>query len=155
MIHYIVHRLLASVPVLIGIPFVTFALVRFLPGDSCRVMLGEKATDTICDQFVVYMREVFQVDQGQSFRCGRPVTQPSYPHAQYPPAYADSVARGGHVGHRHGDPGCGGALIPGARPPAAHGRVRLDVGLGAQPGLHFAAPGLLPRADDHADGVGV
>ena len=46
-------------------------------------MLGEKATDTVCDQFVVYMREVFQGDPGQSFRYGRPVTQLSDPHTQY------------------------------------------------------------------------
>ena len=61
----------------------------------------------------------------------------------------------GHAGHRHGDPGCGGALIPGPGRPAAHGRVGLDAGPGAQPGLHCAAPGLFPGLDDHADGAGV
>jgi peptide/nickel transport system permease protein len=44
MIRFISQRLLAAIPVLLGILFVTFALARLLPGDPCRAMLGEKAT---------------------------------------------------------------------------------------------------------------
>ena len=44
MIRYIVQRLLAAIPVLLGILFVTFALARLLPGDPCRATLGERAT---------------------------------------------------------------------------------------------------------------
>lgn len=89
MFRFISQRLLAAIPVLLGILFVTFALARLLPGDPCRAMLGEKATDQICDafneryglnkpipaQFGIYMGDVLQGDLGQSFRYGRPVSQ--------------------------------------------------------------------------------
>jgi peptide/nickel transport system permease protein len=74
--------------VLLGILFVTFLLARVIPGDPCRAMLGERATDQICDafmerkglndpiwvQFWIYLRDVFTGDLGESFRFGRPVT---------------------------------------------------------------------------------
>ena len=86
---YITQRLLLSVPVLAGILFVTFALARLLPGDPCRAVLGERATDAICNdfirrhgldkpiptQFVVYAGEVLHGDLGESFRFNRPITQ--------------------------------------------------------------------------------
>ena len=86
---YIFQRLLLSVPVLVGILFVTFTLARLIPGDPCRAVLGERATDAICDafiqrhgldkpilvQFVIYMGEVVRGDLGDSFRLSRPVTQ--------------------------------------------------------------------------------
>jgi peptide/nickel transport system permease protein len=89
MFRFISQRLLAAISVLLGILFVTFALARLLPGDPCRAMLGEKATDQVCDafnaryglnesipeQFVIYMGDVLQGDLGQSFRYGRPVSQ--------------------------------------------------------------------------------
>ena len=89
MFRFISQRLLAAIPVLLGILFVTFALARLLPGDPCRAMLGEKATDQVCDafnaryglnesiptQFGIYMGDVLQGDLGQSFRYGRPVSQ--------------------------------------------------------------------------------
>ena len=48
---FIGQRVLAAIPVLIGILFVTFAMTRLLPGDPCRAVLGEKATDAICNAF--------------------------------------------------------------------------------------------------------
>jgi ABC-type dipeptide/oligopeptide/nickel transport system permease component len=41
---YLLRRILLAVPVLIGIIFLTFALVRAIPGDPCRAMMGENAT---------------------------------------------------------------------------------------------------------------
>ncbi|MBV6393008.1 MAG: Dipeptide transport system permease protein DppB [Anaerolineales bacterium] len=89
MITYILRRIILSVPVLIGILFVTFSLARLIPSDPCRAMLGEKATDEVCDdflrrhgldkpipvQFVVYMKEILQGDFGRSFRFSLPVTE--------------------------------------------------------------------------------
>ena len=86
---YILRRILLSIPVLIGILFATFALARLIPSDPCRAMLGEKATDDVCDdflrrhgldkpisvQFAVYLREVLQGDFGRSFRFSMPVTE--------------------------------------------------------------------------------
>jgi peptide/nickel transport system permease protein len=40
---------------LIGILFLTFLLSRLIPGDPCRAVLGEKATDVICDAFMERM----------------------------------------------------------------------------------------------------
>lgn len=85
---FILRRLILAVPVLFGILLVTFALGRSIPGDPCKAMLGEKATEEVCkplveklglnepilNQFVIYIRTVFQGDLGTSFRYGRPVT---------------------------------------------------------------------------------
>ncbi len=86
---YILRRFLLSIPVLIGILFATFALARLIPSDPCRAMLGEKATDEVCNQFisrhgldkpiptqfVVYMGEVLKGDFGKSFRFSLPVSE--------------------------------------------------------------------------------
>ena len=85
---YIIRRILSSIPVLIGILFVTFALGRWIPGDPCRAILGEKATDAVCDvfihrhgldrpvpeQFAIYVGEILSGDLGTSIKYGKPVT---------------------------------------------------------------------------------
>jgi len=89
MIQYLTRRLLASIPVLLGILFITFALARLIPGDPCRAALGERATDVVCDAFIkrngldksipvqfgIYLRDVLQGDLGESLRQGRPSTE--------------------------------------------------------------------------------
>ena len=89
MTSYIIRRLLLAIPVLLGILFVTFALARMLPGDPCRAVLGEHATDQICEafikrhgldkpiptQFATYLGEIAQGDFGDSLRFQRPVTE--------------------------------------------------------------------------------
>lgn len=86
---YILQRLLAALPVLFGILFVTFALARVLPGDPCVAILGEKANEVTCaafnarygldkpitTQFGIYLRDVLTGDLGVSFRYGQPVTR--------------------------------------------------------------------------------
>ena len=52
---YILRRIVLAVPVLIGILFLTFLLSRLIPGDPCRAVLGEKATDVVCDAFMERM----------------------------------------------------------------------------------------------------
>jgi hypothetical protein len=52
MFQYIIRRIITSIPVLIGILFVTFSLARLIPGDPCRAILGEKATEKICERFI-------------------------------------------------------------------------------------------------------
>lgn len=88
MTQYITRRVVLAVPVLIGILFATFALARVIPGDPCRAVLGERATDEICDafmernglnepipvQFGIYLKQILiERDLGESFRFGRPV----------------------------------------------------------------------------------
>ena len=50
---FILRRLLVTIPVLFGIVFLVFALARMVPGDPCRAVLGERATDAICDEFIL------------------------------------------------------------------------------------------------------
>jgi peptide/nickel transport system permease protein len=85
---YILRRIFSSIPALLGILFVTFTIGRLLPGDPCRAILGEKATDKICDAFIhrhgldrpilvqfgIYIKEIFTGDLGSSIRYSKPVT---------------------------------------------------------------------------------
>jgi peptide/nickel transport system permease protein len=84
---YIVRRLLLSIPVLIGIVFLVFALARLLPGDPCFAALGEHASEAKCAiyreahglnepipvQFAVYVGEIARGDFGMSTKYGVPV----------------------------------------------------------------------------------
>jgi peptide/nickel transport system permease protein len=84
---YLLRRALLAIPVLIGIIFVTFVLVRAIPGDPCRAMLGEKATKATCDafleryglndnvltQFGRFAQNLLQGDLGMSIKYGRPI----------------------------------------------------------------------------------
>ena len=88
MIQYTFRRIFLSIPVLFGILLVTFVLARSIPGDPCRAILGEKATQEICDRFIhahgldrpipvqfgIYMRNILSGDFGDSIRFSRPVT---------------------------------------------------------------------------------
>jgi peptide/nickel transport system permease protein len=49
---FILRRLLLSIPVLFGIVFVVFTTARLIPGDPCRAVLGERATDAVCNSFI-------------------------------------------------------------------------------------------------------
>ncbi|MFL5679173.1 MAG: ABC transporter permease [Chloroflexota bacterium] len=87
MTQFILRRVLLSVPVLIGIVFLTFALARVIPGDPCKAALGEKATEAVCapfreryglnkpitTQFAIYLNDLSHGDLGKSIRQNRPV----------------------------------------------------------------------------------
>lgn len=87
MVQYAARRLLLLIPVLLGILIVTFVLVRLIPGDPCKSMLGERATEEKCNvfrerfglndsipvQFVRYIGNIAQGDFGTSIQTGRPV----------------------------------------------------------------------------------
>jgi peptide/nickel transport system permease protein len=88
MTKYIVRRLVMLIPVLLGISIITFLLLRAIPGDPCRVMLGERATEEMCAdfnermglndpiyvQFIRYLGNVLKGDLGTSIKTGQPVT---------------------------------------------------------------------------------
>ncbi len=85
MYRFIIQRLLSTIPVLFGIVLITFVLTRSIPGDPCRSILGERATDQVCDafmvryglnepiltQFGIYLGDVLRGDLGNSFQRGR------------------------------------------------------------------------------------
>jgi peptide/nickel transport system permease protein len=48
MTRFIIRRLILSIPVLIGIVFLVFALARIIPGDPCVAALGERANEQCC-----------------------------------------------------------------------------------------------------------
>jgi peptide/nickel transport system permease protein len=51
MTRFIIRRLLASIPVMLGIVAFVFILARVIPGDPCVATYGEKATPEICAAF--------------------------------------------------------------------------------------------------------
>ena len=81
MIQFIIRRLIASIPVLLGIVLLVFVLVRVIPGDPCTATYGEKATPELCaqfavrygldkpiwEQFLIYVGHLFKGDLGTSF----------------------------------------------------------------------------------------
>jgi peptide/nickel transport system permease protein len=74
---FIVRRLLVTIPVLLGIVFVVFILARVVPGDPCRAVLGERATDAVCDAFIqrygldkAIAPGLYKVDRAFEFRPG-------------------------------------------------------------------------------------
>jgi peptide/nickel transport system permease protein len=87
-IQFLLRRLLVTIPVLVGIVFIVFALARLVPGDPCRAVLGERATDALCDdfirrygldqpipaQFALYLGQLANGDLGVSIQHSRPVT---------------------------------------------------------------------------------
>jgi peptide/nickel transport system permease protein len=88
MIQFLVRRLILVIPVLMGILLVTFTITRLVPGDPCYVMLGEKATESTCnefkqrygldksipEQFGRYMFNLLKGDFGTSIKDRRPIT---------------------------------------------------------------------------------
>jgi ABC-type dipeptide/oligopeptide/nickel transport system permease component len=85
---FILRRFVVTIPVLLGIVFLVFALARLIPGDPCRAVLGERATDAVCDDFIVrygldqpipvqfvsYLEQLASGDLGNSIKHSRPVT---------------------------------------------------------------------------------
>lgn len=88
MVQYTIRRIILVIPVLLAIIIVTFVLARIIPGDPCRAILGEKATEEVCEQFArdfgldkpihvqfgIYMQNLLKGDLGDSIRYGRPVS---------------------------------------------------------------------------------
>jgi len=87
MIQYSIRRILASIPVILGVLLVTFILARVIPGDPCRAILGEKATADACERFneekglneplptqlAIFIGDLAQGDLGNSLRFKRPI----------------------------------------------------------------------------------
>ncbi|HET8678556.1 MAG TPA: ABC transporter permease [bacterium] len=85
---YIAKRLLLAIPVIFGVAFVVFAMVRVIPGDPAQIIAGETATREFVEalrkdlgldrpllaQFVTYMGNLLRGDFGRSIRSKAPVT---------------------------------------------------------------------------------
>lgn len=86
---YILKRLLLMIPVIIGISFIIFSIMSFMPGNPARLLLGEKATaeaiealnqemglnDPFFIRYLNYMKDALMGDFGTSYRTGMPVVE--------------------------------------------------------------------------------
>ena len=86
MFKYTVRRLLAAIPVLFGLSIILFAFVHLLPGDPCRSILGQHATEAACDrlranlgldqplilQYIDYLGKLLRLDFGASIINNKP-----------------------------------------------------------------------------------
>lgn len=89
MFQYIVRRLFAVIPTLIGISLVVFSFIHLIPGDPALAMLGERATEEsitrvraalgldkpLHQQYLIYMSKVVRGDLGTSILRNEPVTE--------------------------------------------------------------------------------
>jgi len=86
---YLVRRLLLTVPVLVGVATLVFALIHLVPGDPAQSMLGEGASEDevvqlrhrlgldrpLFEQYRAFLTGLVRGDLGTSFRYGTPVTR--------------------------------------------------------------------------------
>lgn len=84
---YIAKRLLLAIPVILGVAFVVFAMVRIVPGDPAQIIAGEAATQEfveavrkdlgldrpLLEQFVSFVGNLLRGDFGRSVRSRAPV----------------------------------------------------------------------------------
>lgn len=84
---YVLKRLLAAIPVLLGVSVIAFALVRLVPGDPVTVLLGpgynEQQAAVLREryaldrplpvQYVTWLGRAVRGDLGESFFTGQPV----------------------------------------------------------------------------------
>ncbi|MGN9912812.1 ABC transporter permease [Phytohabitans sp. LJ34] len=87
LLRFVARRLLQVVPVLLGVVVLTFVLVRVLPGDPIRTILGPNATEADADaararfgldkpmwqQFLDYLKGLATGDLGTSIQSGTSV----------------------------------------------------------------------------------
>src|SRR5688572_131880 len=88
-VKYLARRLLLTVPVLLGVATLVFALIHFIPGDPARAILGEVASDAdvaelrrqlgldrpLVVQYGVFLGGLARADLGTSLRTGGPVAR--------------------------------------------------------------------------------
>jgi peptide/nickel transport system permease protein len=87
MIRYLARRLLLTIPVLLGVATLVFALIHLVPGDPAQSMLGESASAEdvarlreslgldapLLAQYKSFLTGIVRGDLGTSFRYGTPV----------------------------------------------------------------------------------
>jgi ABC-type dipeptide/oligopeptide/nickel transport system permease component len=87
MLRYLVRRLLLTIPVLLGVATLVFALIHFIPGDPAQAMLGEGASPEevaqlrqrlgldrpLLVQYSSYLTGLVRGDLGVSLRNDQPV----------------------------------------------------------------------------------
>ncbi|KOS60027.1 ABC transporter permease [Lysinibacillus agricola] len=94
MLHYMGRRLFQLIPVLLGMTFIVFMLIRAIPGNPAQVILGQQATKEAVEalnanlglnkpwytQYFSYLGGIFQGDLGVSLRTRLPVSEEIFPY---------------------------------------------------------------------------
>ncbi len=94
MLHYIGKRLLQLIPVLLGMTFLVFMIIRAIPGDPAQVILGQLASKDAIEslreslglnnpwyvQYFDYLFGLLQGDLGESMRTVKPVASEIWPY---------------------------------------------------------------------------
>src|SRR5262245_46769444 len=89
MARYLVRRLLLTIPVLLGVATLVFALIHLVPGDPAQSMLGDGASEAevaqlrqrlgldrpLLEQYKTFLTGAVRGDLGTSFRYGTPVAR--------------------------------------------------------------------------------
>ncbi len=84
---YIGKRLIASVPILLGLSVIVFAMMALIPGDPATAILGSYATPEnvarlnsqlgldkpLVEQYFIWLGKLFHGDMGRSYALNRPV----------------------------------------------------------------------------------
>lgn len=88
-LNYILKRILQMIPVLIIISILVFMIIRLIPGDPAKLILGDKApaeaiealrgklglNDSLPVQYVRFIQGVFRLDLGNSLKFSRPAVE--------------------------------------------------------------------------------
>ena len=94
MLHYIGQRLLQLIPVLLGMTFIVFMIIRAIPGDPAQVILGQQASEEAIKalrtslgldnpwyiQYFDYLKGLVTGDMGDSLRTRSPVSEEIWPY---------------------------------------------------------------------------
>ena len=89
MLRYLVRRLALTIPVLLGVATLVFALIHLIPGDPAQAMLGETAAEEdvealrrrlgldrpLLEQYGAFLRGLAHGDLGTSLRTNEPVAK--------------------------------------------------------------------------------
>ena len=87
MLHFLIRRLLLTIPVILGVATLVFSLIHLIPGDPVQAMLGDSATPEdiaamrerlglnrpLIVQYAVFMRGAATGDLGRSLRTNQDV----------------------------------------------------------------------------------
>ncbi|MFP3918034.1 ABC transporter permease [Lysinibacillus telephonicus] len=94
MLHYIGRRILHLIPVLLGMTFIVFFIIRAIPGDPAQVILGQQATEESIAalrqklgldqawyiQYFDYLKGLLTGDLGESLRTRQPISTEIWPY---------------------------------------------------------------------------
>src|SRR5882724_2712988 len=89
MLHFLLRRLLLTIPVLLGVATLVFSLIHLVPGDPVETMLGESAAPQdiarvraqlgldrpLYVQYWTFLKGVGKGDLGVSLRTNEPVAR--------------------------------------------------------------------------------